>query len=365
MTNPADTTRSGAPVWSGHAVLADARAGSPASMGASLRAEVRFIGRPANEAGRLDEPEAGANPAGGERPWASSRPARRRVLADLEAREGLTVVGLRQVHSDRIVVLDSMPNEIADEMGGDIPGEEASQVPDPGEGLAGEGDGLVTGTAGLALSVVTADCVPVILAGPVRRSGAAGESDPTIADAPHRPGPALVAAVHAGWRGIVAGVVARALDELTRRGVPAPTVAAWIGPAIGACCYEVSEDVAARVASVSGPECIVPRPAERSPSTESAEAGERARPHLDLVAAVRHQLTAAGVPSPRIVLRCTRCDTEHLWSYRRDGKAAGRNHAFVWLEPDRSADRSAGELAAHTMHRGHDGGDGPEASSCG
>ena len=148
-----------------------------------------------------------------------------------------------------------------------------------------------------------------------------------------------MAAVHAGWRGIVAGVVPRALDALAERGVPPTAVAAWIGPSIGACCYEVSEEVAVRVASVSGPECVVPRPAGGPHSGGSDGSG---LPHLDLVAAVRHQLTVAGVPSPRVVLRCTRCDAETLWSYRREGKAAGRNHAFVWLEP--AAGRTDGTL---------------------
>jgi YfiH family protein len=162
-----------------------------------------------------------------------------------------------------------------------------------GEGVCGEGDALWTDLAGLALSVVTADCVPVVLADPV-----AGR----------------VAAVHAGWRGVVAGVVAEAVRALD---VPPEELAAWVGPAIGACCYEVGEDVAGEVASVAGEECVMVRPGRR--------------PHLDLVAAVRSQLVDAGVPAPRVVLRCTRCDPETLWSYRREGRGAGRNHAFVWL----------------------------------
>jgi hypothetical protein len=217
-------------------------------------------------------------------------------LAAIEGRDlhDRPLAGLRQVHSDRVLAAR--------------------------EGLAGEGDALVTGTPGLALSVVTADCVPVILAGP---AGPAGSS---------RAPSWTVAAVHAGWRGIVAGVVPRALDALAGRGVAPTAVAAWIGPAIGACCYEVDEEVAVRVASVSGAECVVPRPAGGLHAGGSDRLG---RPHLDLVAAVRHQLTAVGVPSPRVVLRCTRCDAGTLWSYRREGKAAGRNYSFVWLEPGR------------------------------
>ncbi|HEV7785250.1 MAG TPA: polyphenol oxidase family protein, partial [Thermoanaerobaculia bacterium] len=84
-------------------------------------------------------------------------------------------------------------------------------------GACGEGDALYTVETGLALSVVTADCVPVLLAGPEG-----------------------LAAVHAGWRGIVGGAIPAALDRMT--GDSAERTA-WIGPAIGPCCYEVGEDV--------------------------------------------------------------------------------------------------------------------------
>jgi YfiH family protein len=158
-------------------------------------------------------------------------------------------------------------------------------------GACGEGDAL-TGGDGLALSVVTADCVPVLLAGP-----------------------GGLAAVHAGWRGIAGGVIpatAAALDGALQDWT------AWIGPAIGPCCYEVGESVAAQVAAASGPEVVLRRD---SPG---------ARPHLDLTAAVRRQLADAGVGAVRAVAHCTRCDAARLWSYRRDGKGAGRNLAFIW-----------------------------------
>ncbi|MDX1644854.1 MAG: polyphenol oxidase family protein, partial [Thermoanaerobaculia bacterium] len=105
---------------------------------------------------------------------------------------------LVQVHSDRVV--EATP------------------------GVAGEGDALVSRASDLALAVATADCVPVLLAGP---------------DA--------IAAIHAGWRGLVADVIARTLERLPNAG----RLSAWIGPAIGACCYEVSSEVAERVAAAS------------------------------------------------------------------------------------------------------------------
>jgi len=160
-------------------------------------------------------------------------------------------------------------------------------------GACGEGDALVTMEAGLALSVVTADCVPVLVASPQS-----------------------LAAIHAGWRGIANGVIAAALEKL--QGSPGDWTA-WIGPAIGACCYEVGEDVAERVTAASGPGVIF--------------SGAAGKPHLDLPGAARLQLSAAGVGEVIVLPRCTRCDAEKLWSYRREGKRAGRNMAFIWREP--------------------------------
>jgi YfiH family protein len=157
-------------------------------------------------------------------------------------------------------------------------------------GRCGEGDAVYGDAPGLALSVVTADCVPVLLAGPEGR----------------------LAAVHAGWRGLVAGVIAETL-KVAGGG---SGWAAWIGPAIGPCCYEVGEEVAEQVAAVSGPEVVVTAPDRK--------------PHLDLVAAARRQLESAGVTEVHSVAACTRCDSARLYSYRREGKAAGRNIAFIW-----------------------------------
>ena len=193
----------------------------------------------------------------------------------------LPVAAARQVHSDRVV--------------------------EAREGSCGEADALWTARPGLVLSVITADCVPVVLAS----TGASVESS-TGNERSTAGGP--VAAVHAGWRGLEAGVVLRAVEALPA----APeSLISWIGPAIGACCYEVGEEVAARVAAASHPSVVTP--------------GLRYRPHLDLPGAVRHQLLRAGVPAPRIVVRCTRCDAEALWSYRREGRGAGRNVTYVWI----------------------------------
>lgn len=186
------------------------------------------------------------------------------VLAAVGAPAGVEAAWARQVHSAR--VLPARP------------------------GPCGEGDALWSREAALALAVFTADCVPVVLAGD-----------------------GVVAAVHAGWRGIAGGVVAAAVAAL---GAEPGRLTAWIGPAIGACCYEVGREVAARVVAAAGPEVAVPGPGDK--------------PHLDLSAAVRRQLARAGVTAVDAVGRCTRCEAERLFSYRRQGQGAGRNLALVW-----------------------------------
>lgn len=157
------------------------------------------------------------------------------------------------------------------------------------EGLCGAGDAIRTDQPGIALSVVTADCVPIVVAGSDR-----------------------LATIHAGWRGLAGRLIQKTLDDL---GEDPLELRAWIGPAIGACCYEVGSRVAEQVVDASAPEVEVKR---------------QPRPHLDLPRAAALQLTRAGVRCPETVPVCTRCSQDWLWSYRRDGAAAGRNWTFAW-----------------------------------
>lgn len=175
----------------------------------------------------------------------------------------LELAWARQVHSDR--ALDAAP------------------------GNCGEGDALVTDRSRLALSIATADCVPVVITDGER-----------------------LAAVHAGWRGVASMIVARTIERLD---VGRPLFA-WLGPAIGACCYEVGTDVAERVVSVSHVEALIDRP--------------EGRPHLDLHEAIARQLEPFVFEVRRVGV-CTRCHPEALSSFRRDGKGAGRNLTFAWL----------------------------------
>jgi YfiH family protein len=192
----------------------------------------------------------------------------RDVEAELE-RLGIALARLRQVHSAQVL-------EVA------------------AAGAAGDGDALVTRATGIALRVVTADCVPVLLA----------SSD-------------AIAAVHAGWRGLAADVLGEAVRAL---GSVEHPLRAIIGPAIGACCYEVGREVAEPVMRRAGSDAVI------------LEQGDGNRPHLDLRLAARLELAAAGVEEITDVPACTRCAGERLWSYRRDGKRAGRNVALIWRD---------------------------------
>ena len=155
-------------------------------------------------------------------------------------------------------------------------------------------DGLATGRPALALVVQTADCVPLVF---------------------WDEGQNVAAAVHAGWRGTLAEIALRALAFLRERfGSQADSVHVAMGPAIGACCYEVGDEVV---------EAFVDR---SSVAEEFFAPGRRGKKHLDLIRANSHQLLEAGVPAQQIYSSgmCTSCDNGELYSYRKEGKGAGR-----------------------------------------
>ena len=166
-----------------------------------------------------------------------------------------------------------------------------------------EADALVSGVAGVALGVRTADCVPVLLADP--RSGA-------------------VAAAHAGWRGAVAGVVPRAVDLLRDRfGVDPVTLYCAIGPYIRPDAFEIGEEVAAEIDAAAA------RCGAASAVRRSSVAG--AKPHADLAALLTAQLVALGVPPAHIddTGGCTFAEPDRFYSHRRDQGHTGRHFAVI------------------------------------
>lgn len=201
---------------------------------------------------------------------------RSHVLAAL-GMAGAMQVEASQVHGATVAVVGS------DDAGHVIPG----------------ADGLVTSERGVMLAVHSADCVPLLLADPSRR---------------------VVAAVHAGWRGVAAGIASEAVTVMADRFGSRPgDLRVAIGPCIGPCHYEVDEPVIARLRAWSWWEDVVtPNP--------------HGRWQLDLREATRRQVSERGVPVIQIETLdwCTFEHPELFYSYRRDG-SSGRMEAVIGL----------------------------------
>ncbi len=212
-------------------------------------------------------------------------------LAATFGRPASAIVRLRQVHGADVVVRRR----------GVAP---AAGIP--------QADIAISDDPDLVLVVQVADCVPLLLAD--RRTGA-------------------VAVAHAGWRGTAAGVAGLAVRALGESfGSRPEDVVVAIGPSIGSCCYQVGDEVreafltagharedVARWFPSEGSRAGAPAPGVTRPAASD-------RPHLDLVAANRDQLRAAGVPATAVYAAglCTAHHAGLLCSYRCDGAAAGR-----------------------------------------
>jgi YfiH family protein len=195
------------------------------------------------------------------------------------------------VHDHRIFFLSQVHGALARVLVGDETLETVRNV---------EGDALSSRNPDLACSVRTADCIPLLVAD--RRSGA-------------------VTAIHAGWRGIVRGIVEAGIASVRElAGANAELVVA-IGPHIREGAFEVSDDVARELEAASPVPGVVNRGA--------------AKPHVSLVRIVRGKLGALGISADAIddVGGCTHGDTERFFSFRRDGKRSGRLLSAVVPRP--------------------------------
>lgn len=184
---------------------------------------------------------------------------------------------LQQVHGSRVQVVDATP------------------APTSGPDDEPVADAAVTRVPGVVLAVLSADCLPVLLA----------DRDGTV-----------VAAAHAGWRGLAAGVLENAVAAMACD--PARLVA-WLGPAIGAGNYEVDATV---------------REAFLAVDADAGGAFRATRPGhwtCDLYALARRRLAAAGLASVHGGGLCTYADPVRFHSFRRDGAGSGRQAALVWL----------------------------------
>ena len=222
----------------------------------------------------------------------------------------LKLITLRQVHSDLIHLINRIPPDTL------------------------SGDALITRERGLLLAVQTADCVPVLLADTKRRA---------------------IAAIHAGWRGTLARIVAKTIGRMHMEfGSQPADICAAIGPSIGRCSYEVGPEVASQFSAqfANAVEWFeVPRELKHGLSEDQFVAGEGPNPlkwlsmmppghdpppptvQLDLIAANRWQLLDAGVPPKNISDSglCTACNTDLLFSHRREQGRTGRMLAAIGI----------------------------------
>ncbi len=198
------------------------------------------------------------------------------LIADSFGFDKKSLVTVRQVHSDKVLVLD--------EMGA--------------SGHAGvEADAIVTARKGTPIGVLTADCLPIILVDHAR---------------------GVIGIVHAGWRGTLKGVTLKAVEAMrTSFGTDPADLVAAIGPAIGPCCYTVNDDVAEGFKGAFGN------------AGGFIEGGGPYR--VNLREANRYQLVMTGVGVEKIAVErsCTSCRNDLFFSYRKDGGTTGRQLSFV------------------------------------
>jgi polyphenol oxidase len=189
-------------------------------------------------------------------------------------------VWLEQVHGAQVVDLDT----------GTDPGGSTRRV--------GPADAALTRRPGQVCAILTADCLPLLLA--------AESGD-------------LVAAAHAGWRGIACGVIEATVAAVTAAGATPGRLLAWLGPAIGPRHFEVGAEVREALLAAD-------------PGAEAAfAANARGRFMADLRTLVRRRLEARGVDRIYGGGECTFDAADRYFSYRRDG-VTGRQAALIWLE---------------------------------
>ena len=169
-----------------------------------------------------------------------------------------------------------------------------------------EADASWSMTPGVVCTVMTADCLPVLLA-----------------DAEGR----IVAAVHAGWKSLAQGIIQKSVALMREKTSDDARIFAWLAPRIGPESFEVGEDVldAMKAHLPDAQQAFAPR--------------ENGRYLCDLAALARQALTRSGVAEADIddCGLSTAADPKRFYSYRRDGKKSGRHAAMIWIKPAASA----------------------------
>lgn len=223
-------------------------------------------------------------------------------IGAMDTRKPWPMVSLRQIHSDIIHVVRSAQAEPL------------------------TGDGLITSIPGIALAVMTADCLPVLLAD--KKNKVAG-------------------AFHAGWRGTVQRIVEKGLGVMRREfGTRPEDVFAAIGPGIQQCCYEVGQDLKDQFESqfsygselfqeVKHYDDIHEKYPLLFMNMRAPGHGDQCiKLHLNLREANRRQLLEAGVPQKQIsaIEGCTSCDTRTFFSHRAEKGRTGRMMALIGIK---------------------------------
>ena len=164
-----------------------------------------------------------------------------------------------------------------------------------GEHTSVAADACISRTPGLACAVLTADCLPILLC---TKDGSA------------------VAAVHAGWRGLLAGVIEACVEQFA----PANEIAAYLGPAIGAAAFEVGPELRAAFLAHDPRSVIAFKPGM----------GDRLFANLALLA--RQRLQNLGIKSTTESGRCSYSEADLFYSHRRAGPSTGRFASLIWFE---------------------------------
>jgi YfiH family protein len=195
--------------------------------------------------------------------------------------DGRCVVEVHQVHGAEVDIVARMPRD-------------RDRAPTP------KADAIVTADPAVAIAVRVADCAPVLLS---TRDGR------------------IVGAVHAGWRGVVGGVLPAAVSAIMGLGARASDLLAAVGPCIGRESFEVGPEVAAEFERVFGP---------ASPHVR-AHAGSPGKHLVDLKSALAEQLRQAGLAegSIEVLPHCTVAEPELFFSHRRDRGLTGRMAAVI------------------------------------
>jgi len=180
-------------------------------------------------------------------------------------------IWLNQTHSTQVVILNEWTEKLLD------------------------ADGIFTTTPGIVCSIMTADCLPILL---VNKAGTE------------------IAAVHAGWRGLVNGIIKNAIDCFSEPG----QVIAWIGPAISGRFFEVGDEVRQQ---------FIQENINRL-SAFSQKNGIDGKWMCDLPLMAKQELVSLGVDSVSLSGLCTYEDERRFYSYRRDGQT-GRHASFIWI----------------------------------